>query len=144
MKSKQLTFSLQKKSLLLVLGLCACFSTIQVLANDHPGKLKTTAYLFEDDKKPAKKTRSSAKTTVNTVSVRFVPDIFKKSFHVVTKSESEKEMNFFVFDVEGNLVMNYKSKGSERKTISGLNRGNYIYRVFCDDEEVASGRIQFR
>ena len=99
--------------------------------------------MFEDDKKPAKKRKATRKSTSD-VTVKIIPDVLKKALHVVTKSETEKEMTFYVFDMEGTMIMNYKMKGGERKTISGLNKGLYVYHVFCDDEQVATGKLEFR
>lgn len=144
MKSKQAPFSRQTNRMLVVLGLCVCFATTGTSAKEISPKTHFNAGIFDDDKKPARKSKPVKRSSAVEVSVKLIPDIFKKSFHLVTRSDSDKEMNFYVFDVEGNLVMNYKTKAGDKKTISGLEKGNYVYRVFCDDAEVASGKLQFR
>jgi hypothetical protein len=121
----------------------ACSSPAKVFAEEHTGSTMVARTPLEDDKKPSKKSRSARKTA-NAVSVRVVPDIFKRAMHLVTRSENEKEMNVFVFDIEGKLVFNCKTKAGERKTISDLPKGSYTYNVFCDDEQVATGTLQFR
>ena len=64
--------------------------------------------------------------------------------HVVAKENDGKEIDFFVFDLEGTLVQNYKMKAKEHIRIQGLQRGSYVYRVFCGDEETAAGNFEIR
>jgi hypothetical protein len=123
MKPKQLLV----KSILLP----ALFITTAILQPTHskanPG----------DEKKPRKEKTIRANTTV-----KIIPDIIKRCLHV--KSTHEKEISFFLFDMEGNMVLNYKLKKGERKTITGLAKGDYVYVAFCDDVKTGSGKMQFR
>jgi hypothetical protein len=64
--------------------------------------------------------------------------------HVVAKDNDGKEIDFFVFDVEGSLIHHYKMKAKDHNKLSGLARGNYVYRVFCGDEERATGNFEIR
>jgi len=95
---------------------------------------------FDDDKKPAKKERPFK----NQNAVRIFPDAIKKAVHVVARPGNKKEIDFLVFDVSGNMVLNYKMKAGERKTISDLKRGSYMYHVFAEDEYLMTGKIVFK
>jgi hypothetical protein len=77
-------------------------------------------------------------------SVRIYTDAQKKIMHVVAKENDQKEVDFFVFDLEGTLVQNYKMKAKDHVKIGGLAKGSYIYRVFCGDNETASGNFEIK
>ena len=95
---------------------------------------------FDDDKKPARKERSFK----NENAIKVFPDVLKKAMHVLAKPGNRKEIEFLVFDVNGNMVLNYKMQAGERKTITDLNKGSYMYYVFADDEYLMTGKIIFK
>jgi hypothetical protein len=94
---------------------------------------------FDDDKKPARKERSFK----NQNAVKVFPDAVKKAMHVVARSGNKKEIEFLVFDINGNMVLNYKLKAGERKTICDLTKGSYMYHVFAEDEYLMTGKLFF-
>ena len=95
---------------------------------------------------PAKKTKSKTRSFAfrNNSSVKLYPDVVKRDMHVVAKDNDGKEIDFFVFDLQGTLVKNYKMKAKDHYRISGLARGLYVYRVFSGDTETASGKFEIR
>jgi hypothetical protein len=95
--------------------------------------------LYGDDEKKPKKEKAATSSAV-----KVFPDAFKKAMHVVSKSSNEKEVNFFVFNNDGTMVLSYKLKKGERKIIAGLPKGYYTYQAFCDDIAAGSGKMQFR
>ena len=95
---------------------------------------------FDDDKKPARKERSFK----NENAVKVFPDILKKAMHVIAKAGNRKEIEFLVFDINGNMVLNYKMQAGERKTITDLKKGSYMYYVFAEDEYLMTGKIIFK
>jgi len=94
--------------------------------------------LIDDEKKPKKEKAATSNA------VKVFPDAFRKAMHVVSKSSNEKELNFFIFNNDGAMLLSYKLKKGERKLIAGLPKGNYTYQVFCDDIQAGSGKMQFR
>jgi hypothetical protein len=64
--------------------------------------------------------------------------------HVVAKENEGKEIDFFVFDLEGTLMQHYKMENGDHEKLTALKRGKYIYRVFSGDEETATGEIEIR
>ncbi len=64
--------------------------------------------------------------------------------HVIAKENDGKEIDFFVFDLQGVLLKHYKMEEGEHQRITGLNRGKYIYHVFSGDEETATGKFDIR
>ncbi len=64
--------------------------------------------------------------------------------HVVARDNDDKEIEFFVFDLDSTLVQHFKMKEGDHQRLSGLQRGKYIYHVFAGDEETATGNFQIR
>lgn len=95
---------------------------------------------------PAKKNKVKAKPVVsrNKHAVKIYPSLFKRDMHVVAKNNDGKEIDFFVFDLQGTLVQNYRMKAKDRYRMINMERGSYIYRVFCGDEETAAGTFVIR
>lgn len=98
----------------------------------------------EEPAKKTKMTKSKALSYRNNVSVKIYSDPFKRMMHVIAKANKNKSIDFFLFDMEGTLLRNYKLKAKERIKIQGLKKGSYIYRVFSGDEETASGNFEIR
>jgi hypothetical protein len=116
----------------MIAAICFLIS-ISVSAND------------ENDSDRGKK--KEAKTTtgrfaLNNKSVKIYPDLIRREMHVVSKEKNETV--FFVFDLEGTLVINRPVKQGEHFKITGLNRGHYTFHLFEGDEEKASGKFEIR
>lgn len=109
-----------------------------------------TASVFSDDKKSAAKSkktsnsRSKSFSSLNNESVKIYPDVLKREMHVIAKDNDGKEVDFFVFDLHGTLLQHNKMKAGDHSRLSGMQRGAYIYRVFCGDEETAAGKFEIR
>jgi hypothetical protein len=71
--------------------------------------------------------------------VKIYPDIIKRTMHV--KSLESSEVDFFVFDSQGTLMVHYKMNEKDHKRINGLEKGTYTYQVFKRDEMSESGKI---
>jgi len=136
MNSKQARFLPVR--LLLSAILIVSFST-KIFAINDDREISHGRKVFEEDK-PAK----TEKSLTSSIAVKVFPDVIKKSMHVVAKGSNEKEISFFVFDVDGKMVVDYTMKSGDRKTVSPLPKGNYMYYVFCGDEFIESGKMQFR
>ena len=117
-----------------------CLTQPKLNATTNKYEIRAIIKDFEDDKKPAKKERSFK----NQNTVKVFPDAIRKSIHVIARSGNKKEIDFLVFDINGNMVLNYKMKAGERKTISELKKGAYMYHVFAEDEYLTTGKIVFR
>jgi hypothetical protein len=100
----------------------------------------------EDDpaKKNKGKTRSKTISSRNNSSVKIYPDVVKRQMHVVAKENEGRLIDFFIFDLQGTLIHNYKMKAKDHIKIEGLARGSYVYRVFSGDTETASGNFEIR
>ena len=98
----------------------------------------------EEEPGKKSKTKNSTLYARNNNSVKIYSDPVKRIMHVVAKENEGKEVDFFVFDLEGTLMHNYRMKAKDHVRIQGLARGTYVYRVFSGDLETASGNFEIR
>lgn len=131
---------------ILTLGFSTGVFFIQpLLAIEKPAKSVTGITRNPGDEDPAKKkTKAKAFASHNNSAVKIYPDALKREMHVVAKNNDGKVIDFFVFDLQGTLVQNYKMNAKDHYRISGLERGTYVYRVFNGDEETAAGKFEIR
>jgi len=132
-----------------VTSIAVCLLISQpVLAAGKPFKKFTVASFNEEE--PAKKAGTktakakAAFVSLNNAAVKIYPDVVKRDMHVIAKDNDGKDIEFFVFDLQGTLLQNYKMKARDHNRITGLQRGTYIYRVFSGDEETAAGKFDIR
>ena len=83
--------------------------------------------------------RSKTRLTKKEREVKIYPDIIKRTMHV--KNVESSEVDFFVFDLDGTLMVHYKLNEKDHKRINGLEKGTYTYQVFKKDEMSESGKI---
>jgi hypothetical protein len=138
MKHKIDSLLLCPAAMTIVLALIGLPQT-KLLAADNGGKIFIDRKI-DDDGKPGKKEHSFKNQNV----VKVFPDPIKKTIHVVARTANEKEIDFLVFDINGNMVLNYKMKAGEKRSISNLKKGAYMYHVFSEDEYLTTGKIEFR
>lgn len=136
------------KTFLLLGTITGMVAAQPVFAEGRPFKIFTITAKDPGEDKPAKKNKTKTKartfSSLNNSSVKIYPDIMKREMHVVAKENNGKEIDFFVFDLEGALVQHYKMKEKDHYRIAGLVRGTYVYRVFNGDEETATGNFEIR
>jgi hypothetical protein len=140
-----LKLTLQAK-IVLSLGLCgALLLSKPVFAEGKPAKFSLASTKEEEPAKKKAKAKSGKNfTSLNNQSVKIYPDAFQREMHVIAKDNDGRQIDFYVFDLEGTLVQNYKMRSKDHNKITGLKRGTYIYRVFSGDEETASGKFEIR
>ena len=139
MKQKKSMSLLWLSKILLLVAIISLTQT-KLLAANNRSEIFISKKNFEDDKKPGKKEKSFKNQNV----VKVYPDVIRKAMHVVARSGNAKEIEFLVFDINGNMVLNYKMKAGERRTITELKRGSYMYHVFAEDEYLTTGKTVFR
>ena len=110
-----------------------------LMSSQHAHAMATHNGGGEDPKKDKSKTH----VYHNNSSVKIFSPGAKKGLHVKAK-KNRRMIDFFVFDLEGNLVQNYRMRSKDQKKLIGLKKGVYIYRVFCGDEEEVSGKIDIK
>lgn len=64
-------------------------------------------------------------------------------FFSVRGSEG-KEYQLFLFDVAGTLIRQVHIKNKQTTVIDNIEKGNYLFEVFSDDERIESGQVIIR
>jgi hypothetical protein len=98
----------------------------------------------EDPAVKKKAVFAKTKSSRNNHAVRIYPDAVRRVMHVVAKNNDGKQIDFFVFDLDGTLKQHYKMAAGEHERLTSLERGKYMYNVFAGDEETASGQFEIR
>jgi hypothetical protein len=142
----KLKFHQKNLRALLTLGFSTgVFFTQPLFAIETPAKSVSGITHNPGEEEPAKKKgKAKAFSSLNNNSVKIYPDALKRDMHVVAKSNEGKVIDFFVFDLQGTLIHNYKMKAKDHNVMTGLARGMYVYRVFSGDEETAAGKFEIR
>jgi hypothetical protein len=52
-----------------------------------------------------------------------------------------KVYQLFIFDVTGNLVAQANIKSKQTTVIDNIEKGNYLFEVFSDDERIENGQV---
>lgn len=86
------------------------------------------------------KVKEAENLSIDKGSIRVFPNpSIDGKVHVISMEPGV--LHFYVFDTSGTLtnqvLLNHKTK----QTITGLDKGEYLYDVFKDDESIAQGRI---
>ena len=134
---------------LLALSMTGMLMSSEAFAIGKPYRnFRIVAGLPLEEDKPAKKKTTRVKvksfSSLNNNSVKIFPDAVKKHIHVVAKENEGREIDFYVFDLDGTMVKQYKMKERDHIRIQGLAKGVYVYRVFAGDLETASGKFEIR
>ncbi len=124
-------------------GYAALFSADPAMAIGKP-VIKIHSGNEKPKEDPAKKAKARMYSSRNNSSVKIYPDVIKREMHVVAKENDGRAIEFFVFDLEGTLIQNYKMKAKDHIRLNGLKRGKYQYSVFCGDIETAAGNFEIR
>lgn len=122
-----------------------CFSLLSVSPNTTiiaASGRKPVMTENPEETKPDGKNRN--RSSRNNHAIKIYPDMVKRVMHVVAKENNEREIDFFVFDLEGTLVQHYKMEAGAKEKLVNLKRGKYVYHVFSGDEETARGQFEVR
>jgi hypothetical protein len=60
---------------------------------------------------------------------------------VSVSSKTDQALHFYIFDLEGTLIYQTVLKTKDKKTITDLNKGTYMYNVFANDESIEEGKL---
>jgi hypothetical protein len=55
-----------------------------------------------------------------------------------------KVYQLFIFDVTGNLISQANIKSKQTTVIDNIEKGNYLFEVFSDDERIENGQVIIR
>jgi hypothetical protein len=60
---------------------------------------------------------------------------------ITISSANTATLDFYLFDLEGNLIYQTTIRKNEKKTADGLTKGTYLYNAFQNDENIKGGKV---
>jgi hypothetical protein len=57
------------------------------------------------------------------------------------RGSEEKVYQLFLFDVAGTLIKQANIRGRQTTVIDNIEKGNYLFEVFSDDERIENGQV---
>lgn len=76
--------------------------------------------------------------------IKLYPNAEQDVLFFSVRGSEDKVYQFFLFDVNGNLVRQANIKGRQTTVIDNIEKGNYLFEVFSDDERIENGRVIIR
>jgi hypothetical protein len=72
------------------------------------------------------------------------PDATQKVVFFTVRGEQGKVYQLYVFDLEGNLIRQREIRNKQTTFIKDIEKGVYLFDVFCDDDKIGNGQIAVR
>jgi hypothetical protein len=72
------------------------------------------------------------------------PDATQKVVFFTVHGEQGKVYELYLFDLQGNLVKQSEIRNRQTTFIKDIDKGVYVFDVFCDDDKIGNGEIAVR
>ena len=105
---------------------------LPVKANSSPG------YLYKDS------IVISKLLTSKKYKIKIYPGASQEVLFFTASGEEGKVYQFFIFDVDGNLVKQTQIRNKQTTIITNFNKGCYTFEVFSDDEHIENGTLTIK
>jgi hypothetical protein len=76
--------------------------------------------------------------------IKLYPNAEQDVLFFSVRGPEEKVFQLFLFDVAGNLIKQANIKGRQTTVIDNIEKGNYLFEVFSDDERLENGQVIIR
>jgi hypothetical protein len=76
--------------------------------------------------------------------IRLYPDANHHVLFFAAKGIYGKAYQLFIFDVEGKLVKQVNIRNKETTVLDNIEKGDYSFEVFSDDERIENGQVIVR
>jgi hypothetical protein len=76
--------------------------------------------------------------------IRIYPGANHEALFFNASGEDGKVYQFFLFDVDGNLVKQTQIRNKQTTIITNFNKGCYTFEVFSDDEHIENGTLTIK
>jgi hypothetical protein len=83
-------------------------------------------------------------TTSKKQKVRLYQDEAQDVLFFSVRGAEGKVYQLFLFDLTGNLVKQANIKSKQTTVIDNIEKGNYLFEVFSDDERIENGQVIIR
>ena len=76
--------------------------------------------------------------------IKLYPDASHEVLFFSARGVDGKVYQLFVFDIEGKLVKQVNIKNKQTTILDNIDKGNYLFEVFSDDERIENGQLIVR
>ena len=76
--------------------------------------------------------------------IKLYPDASHEVLFFSARGVDGKVYQLFVFDIEGKLVKQVNIKNKQTTILDNIDKGNYLFEVFSDDERIEKGQLIVR
>jgi hypothetical protein len=76
--------------------------------------------------------------------IKLYPDANHHVLFFAAKGVYGKAYQLFMFDVEGKLVRQVSIKNKQTTVLENIEKGDYLFEVFSDDERIENGQVIVR
>jgi len=80
----------------------------------------------------------------NRYRIRLYPNANHQVLFFSATGRDGKVYQLFLFDVDGKLVKRANIRNKETTVVNNIEKGNYIFEVFSDDERIENGQLIVR
>jgi hypothetical protein len=76
--------------------------------------------------------------------VRLYPNANNEVLFFSASGNEGRVYQLFLFDIEGKLVKQVNIKNKQTTVLNNIEKGNYLFQVFSDDEQIENGQVIVR
>jgi len=76
--------------------------------------------------------------------IKIYPGATQEVLFFNASGEDGKVYQFFLFDVEGNMVKQTQIRNKQTTILTNFNKGCYTFEVFSDDEHIENGTLTIK
>ena len=76
--------------------------------------------------------------------VRLYPDANHEVLFFSARGNDNKIYQLFLFDLEGRLVKQANIRNKQITVLENIDKGNYLFEIFSDDERIENGQVIIR
>ena len=76
--------------------------------------------------------------------IRLYPNANNEVLFFSARGNEAKIYQLFLFDIEGKLVKQVNIKNKQTTVLDNIEKGNYLFEVFSDDERIENGQVIIR
>ena len=76
--------------------------------------------------------------------IRLYPNANNEVLFFSVRGNEAKIYQLFLFDIEGKLVKQVNIRNKQTTVLDNIEKGNYLFEVFSDDERIENGQVIIR
>lgn len=121
-----------------VIFLPAMLTAITILVTTYSAAVANTATFLSLSKDTilVQKSQTSKK-----IKVRLYPSANQQVLFFSASGQDGRVFQLFLFDVEGKLIKQVNIRNKQTTVLNNIDKGNYLFEVFSDDERIENGQV---